>query len=101
MVQNGSIILRFLAVHTKFFLFCLSYSDAAELPLNPVNPSTSDLEQDIVSVAFMKFCMIISAIARNSHAEVLSRKGMLKICNNFKGEHPCRNVISIKFLKHK
>ena len=26
------------------------------------------------------------------------RKGVLKICNKFTGEHPCRSVISIKML---
>ena len=28
----------------------------------------------------------------------LSRKGILKICSKFTGEHPCRSVISIKLL---
>ena len=31
-----------------------------------------------------------------SHAEVFLRKGVLKICSKFAGEHPCRSVISIK-----
>ena len=26
------------------------------------------------------------------------RKGVLKICSNFTGKHPCQNVISIKLL---
>ena len=29
---------------------------------------------------------------------MLLRKGVLKICNKFTGEHPCRSVISIKLL---
>ena len=33
---------------------------------------------------------------RSSHPEVLLRKGVLKICTKFTGEHPCRSVISIK-----
>ena len=33
---------------------------------------------------------------RSSHSEVFLRKGVLKICSNFTGEHPCRNMISIK-----
>ena len=33
---------------------------------------------------------------RSSHPEVSLRKGVLKICSKFTGEHPCRNVISIK-----
>ena len=33
---------------------------------------------------------------RGSCSEVLSVKGVLKICSKFKGEHPYRSVISIK-----
>ena len=35
---------------------------------------------------------------RSSLAEVFLKKGVLKICSKFTGEHPCRNVISIKLL---
>ena len=35
-------------------------------------------------------------IFRSSHPEVFLRKGVLKICNKFKGEHTCRSAISIK-----
>ena len=35
---------------------------------------------------------------RSSQQEVFLEKGALKICNKFKGEHPCRSVISIKLL---
>ena len=35
---------------------------------------------------------------RNSHPEMFLVKGVLKICSKFTGEHPCRNVISIKLL---
>ena len=34
----------------------------------------------------------------SSRPEVFLRKGMLKICTKFTGEHPCRSVISIKLL---
>ena len=33
---------------------------------------------------------------RSSHPEVFLRKGVLKICSKFTGEHPCRSAISIK-----
>ena len=33
---------------------------------------------------------------RSSHPDVFLRKGVLKICSKFAGEHPCRSVISIK-----
>ena len=35
---------------------------------------------------------------RSSHPEVFLRKGTLKICKKYTGEHPYRSVISIKFL---
>ena len=35
---------------------------------------------------------------RNSRSEVFLRKGVLKICSRFTGEHPRRSVISIKLL---
>ena len=34
----------------------------------------------------------------SSRPEVFLRKGVLKICSKFTGEHPCRSVISIKLL---
>ena len=36
--------------------------------------------------------------SRGSRPEVFLRKGALKICSNFTGEHPCRSVISRKLL---
>ena len=41
-------------------------------------------------------CVLISSKFRSSHAEVFLRKGVLKICSKFTGEHPCRSAISIK-----
>ena len=35
---------------------------------------------------------------RSSHQEVFLRKGVLKICSKFTGEHPYQSVISIKLL---
>ena len=37
---------------------------------------------------------------RSSPSEVFLGKGVLKICSNITGEHPCRSVISIKMVKH-
>ena len=34
---------------------------------------------------------------QNQPSKILLGKGVLKICNKFTGEHPCRSVISIKF----
>ena len=36
------------------------------------------------------------SIFRSSHPDVFLRKGVLKICRKFTGEHPCRSAISIK-----
>ena len=36
--------------------------------------------------------------SRSSHSAVFLRKGVLKVCSKFTGEHPCRSVISIKLL---
>ena len=38
----------------------------------------------------------ISTFTRSSHPEVFLKKGILKIFSKFRGEHPCRCVISIK-----
>ena len=37
---------------------------------------------------------------RSSHSEVFLRKGALKICSTFTGEHPCRRAISMKLLRN-
>ena len=39
-----------------------------------------------------------NAAFRSSPPEVISGKGVLKICGKFTGEHPCRSVISIKLV---
>ena len=36
--------------------------------------------------------------SRSSHSAVFLRKGVLKVCSKFTGEHPCQSVISIKVL---
>ena len=35
---------------------------------------------------------------RSSHRETFLGKGVLEICSNFTGEHPCRSLISIKLF---
>ena len=41
----------------------------------------------------------VITINRSSHSEVFLRKGVLKICSKFTGEHPCRSAISISFIE--
>ena len=40
--------------------------------------------------------LIFDSQYRSSRPEVFLSKDVLKICSKFKGEHPCRSVISIK-----
>ena len=43
------------------------------------------------------WCFPVSFVTepRNSCSEVFLKKGILKICSKFTGNHPCRSVISI------
>ena len=41
---------------------------------------------------------LLLLIFRSSRPELFLRKGVLKICSKFTGEHPCRSVISMKLL---
>ena len=44
------------------------------------------------------FLVIDLTISRSSHPDVFLGKGVLKICNKFTAEHPCRSEISIKLI---
>ena len=59
--------------------------DAKEILLDSVN-----------SFQYHYVALDESTDVRSSHPEVFLVKGVLKICSKFTGEHPCRNVISIK-----
>ena len=41
-----------------------------------------------------------SMMDRSSHPEVFLRKGVLKICSKYTGEHSCRSTISIKLQRN-
>ena len=41
---------------------------------------------------------VFLTFSRSIHPELFSRKGVLKICSKFTGEHPYRSVISIKLF---
>ena len=45
---------------------------------------------------FYSLLIVTSSNTRSSNPEVFSRKGVLKKCSRFTGEHPCRSAISIK-----
>ena len=51
---------------------------------------------EFATVGFLKALWQLIDINRSSRLEVFLRKGVLKICSKFTGEHPCRNAISIK-----
>ena len=44
------------------------------------------------------FGRVLNTSCGSIHLEVFLRKGILKICSKFTGEHPCRSAISIKLL---
>ena len=58
---------------------------------NPIAPDT------VISLALCK-SEGNTFYFRSSRPEVFLRKGVLKICSKFTGEHSCRSVISIKLL---
>ena len=49
---------------------------------------------EAVQIFFVEYVFIF----RSSCPEMFLRKGVLKICSKFTGEHSCRSVISIKLL---
>ena len=51
-----------------------------------------------IRIQFIKITRLKSPRVGSSHSEVFLRKGVLKICSKFTGEHPCQSVISIKLL---
>ena len=54
------------------------------------------LDLNIILNLLKDFWFIISNLKQPT--DVLLRKGVLKICSKFTGEHPCRSAISIKLL---
>ena len=74
------------------------FSQAADLVLQLYKKGTSskkELHHNFFPVNFLKFYLPLCCF-RSSHSEVFLRKGVLKICSKFTGEHPCRSAISIK-----
>ena len=45
---------------------------------------------------YITMAILFRNIWRSSHPEVFLEKGVLKICSEFTGEHPCQNMILIK-----
>ena len=53
-----------------------------------------------ISCLFYRDLCVILLNYRSSRPEVFLRKGVLKICSKFTGEHPCRRVIFKANLLH-
>ena len=47
---------------------------------------------------FYRTPLVAAPLFRSSRPIMFLRKGILKICGKFTGEHPCRGAISVKFL---
>ena len=56
----------------------------------------AEWDKNELSLLFVKIVSPQFTINRSSRPEVFLRKGVLKICSMFIGEHPCRSLISIK-----
>ena len=59
--------------------------------------ATSLSFDNLTKLSLSKLCRIFRSF-RSSHSDVFLRKGFLKICNKFTGEHTCWSVTSIKLL---
>ena len=71
------------------------------MPTNPkdFNPLTDNITLSIKELKIwrsFKQGSFILIKCTSSHPEVFLRKGVLKMCSKFTGEHPCRSAISIK-----
>ena len=74
-----------------FFIFsvsCCSWNPLSDFSENYCMESFE--KEDLISFS--------KGISRRTYPEVFPRKGVLKICSNFTGEHQCRSVALIKLL---
>ena len=80
----------------------INLKDMGYISTNSVNPKGDwqiihSLQLQNISLFDLVSGAIVSQY-RSSRPEVFLRKGDLKICSKFRGEHPCRSVISINIL---
>ena len=75
------------AVHSFNYSLVITYSNTGKYLI----VIFSSLSKRI----FYHFPKLISQLTETA-VQVFLGKGVLKICSKFKGEHPCRSVISIK-----
>ena len=60
--------------------------------INTILQSTAGWLRMVFQFVFKRYCCF-----RGSRPEVFLRKGVLKICRKFTGEHPCRSVTYCNF----
>ena len=56
----------------------------------------SQISKAIMNRIYFALVFLFKKLFRSSQTEVFLRKGLLKICSKFTGEHPCQSVIPIK-----
>ena len=56
----------------------------------------AQISKAIMNWIYFALVFLFKKLFRSSQTEVFLRKGVLKICSKFTGEHPCQSVISIK-----
>ena len=59
-----------------------------------IHEKWGNIDTDFNPVKFLSARIKTCGRNRSSRAELLLKKGVLKICRKFTGEHPCRSVIS-------
>ena len=62
---------------------------------NVNNFQIAKIQPQGVAQHLLKFLPSLAWCCRSSPPEVFLRKGVLRICSQFTGEHQCRSVISI------
>ena len=81
---------------SHFLLFCFLVFDW--FLCNTLRLSIIMLDSPLLSFIISRVCAISNWKIRNrsSRPDVFLRKGVLKICSKFTGQHSCRSVISVK-----
>ena len=91
----------------SFFIVILTFSNRKsqrlllELDISKQNNYNYLLHIFLYSLILSYYIALFTTfpcLSRSSHPEMVLRKGVLKICSKFTGEHPCQSAISIKLL---
>ena len=89
----------------SFFIVILTFSNRKsqrlllELDISKQNNYNYLLHIFLYSLILSYYIALFTTfpcLSRSSHPEMVLRKGVLKICSKFTGEHPCQSAFSIK-----